>query len=146
MPVKQRRATLSGANLMIFTGQITKTDLLQQFGAIDESDSASSVNWLIVDIGYADVSDLDFATLLRLKAILGPKMVVMKARRPFDVAIVCRRPFNAPIYLTWQSLVGDDEAYPSNPMLFSDLGAACRRLGYDGPEYAELHDMCTDQR
>jgi hypothetical protein len=144
MPICQRRAALSGANLMIFSGQVTRGDLLRRFGAIDESESDSSVNWLIVDNGYADVSDLDFATLLKLKAILAPKMAVMKARRPFDVAIVCQRSFNEPIYLTWQSLVGDDAAYPSNPMLFSDLGAACRRLGYEGPQYAELSDLCAD--
>jgi hypothetical protein len=144
MPVNQRRAALSGANLMVLSGRVARDELLQKFGAIDESDAKSSVNWLVVDIGYADVSDLDFDTLLRLKAILAPKMAVMKARAPFDVAIVCRRRFNDPIYLTWQSLVGDDEDYPSDPMLFSDLEAACRRLGYEGPEYAELRDLCTE--
>ena len=143
MPVTQKRAARSGANLMIFSGRVTREELLQQFGGIDEADPASSDNWLIVDNQNTNNTDLDLAALSELKTILGPKMMVMKARRPFDVAIVCQWDFNAPIYLTWKSFVAQDEGYPSAPMFFSNLQAACSRLGYEGADYAEVFDLCT---
>src|SRR3569623_2520849 len=98
MPVTRRRAARSSANLMILSGRGTREELLGRFGAIDETQSEASDHWLIVDMGDADISDLDFDVLSQLKAILQPKMLIMKARRPFDVAIVCQRPFNEPIY------------------------------------------------
>ncbi len=143
MPVVKMRAARSGANLMIFSGRVNADELLEQFGAIDETQEESSNHWLILDLGFADISELTIDVLSRLKAILGPKMTVMKARRPFDVAIVCLRPFNDPIYLAWKTFVGDDENYPSDPLFFSDMESACRRLGYEGPEYEELRDLCA---
>jgi hypothetical protein len=146
MPVFQMRAPLSGANLMLFSGRVTKKELLLQFGAIDETQDQSSDNWLILDLGFADISDLDFDVLAKLKAILAPKMAIMKSRRPFDVAIVCVRPLNDAIYRTWLSFVGEDKTYPSNPLLFSDLSVACQRLGYGEAELRELLDLSSQVR
>ena len=146
MPIINMRAACSGANLMIFSGKVTREELLLKFASIDENSDESSNNWLILDMGFADISELDFATLSKLKAILKPKMIVMKGRRPFDVVIVCVRSFNEAIYLFWKTFVGEDESYPSNPLLFSDLGSACQRLGYESPQCAELFELCAAVR
>jgi hypothetical protein len=143
MSIHQRRAALSGANLMIFSGKITGDELLSSFGAIDERRDESSNNWLILDIFQSDISDLTFDVLSRLKEVMKPKMSVMKGRRDFNVAIVCTRPFNEPIYLTWKSFVAADENYPSDPILFPTLRSACDRLGYAEAEYQELADLCA---
>ncbi|HEV2362800.1 MAG TPA: hypothetical protein VGS12_01235 [Caulobacteraceae bacterium] len=141
MPILHRQAALSGANLMIFAGQITGKELLSKFADIDPRRPETSNDWLILDLGAADISEIDFAVLSKLKAIMKPKMTAMKARRDFAVAIVCQRPFNDPIYRTWQSLVGDDPDYPSRPLVFSDLGSACDHLGYAGAQRQEVFEL-----
>lgn len=146
MPVIKMQAPHSGANVMIFTGTIATDDLLAKFGSIDEGDDQSSNNWLILDLGTADLSELDFDTMTRLKALLAPKMAVMKARRAFDVCVVGLKPLNEPIYLSWKSLVTSDKAYPSTPLLFTDLASACDHLGYEGAERDELFSLCAAVR
>ena len=135
---------MSGANLMIFSGEVTRDELLRQFGDIDEAEAASSNHWLIVDMGHADISDLSFDVLAQLKAVMEPKMKVMKARAPFDVAIVCTTPFNKPIYQTWTSFVGGDKDYPSNPLVLASLKAACDHLGYDVRQFEEVRRLCAE--
>jgi hypothetical protein len=146
MPINQRRAELSSANLMIFSGRVAGKELLAEFGAIGEGRDDSSNNWLILDMFQADISELTFDVLARLKMIMKPKMLVMKARREFDVAIVCTRPFNEPIYLTWKSFVDADLNYPSNPQLFPNLRSACDYLGYSDAEYDELSNLLDASR
>jgi hypothetical protein len=146
MPVIKMRAARSGANLMIFSGRITTAELLGKFGEIDEREDQSSNNWLILDLGSAELSDVDYDTMTRLKTLLRPKMAVMKARRAFEVCIIGLKPLNDTIYMSWKSLVSSDETYPSIPLLFSDLESACEQLGYEGAERAELLDLCAAVR
>ena len=146
MPVIRMRAPHSGANLMIFSGRVTTAELLSKFGEVDEHEDQSSNNWLILDLGSADMSDVDFAAMNQLKTLLAPKMAVMKARRAFDVCIVGLKPLNETIFMSWTSLVSSDKTYPSTPMLFSDLESACARLGYSEAESAELAALCAAVR
>jgi hypothetical protein len=146
MPVIKMRAPRSGANLMIFSGRITAAELLGKFGEIDEHEDQSSNNWLILDLGSAELPDVDYDTMTRLKALLAPKMAVMKARRAFDVCIVGLKPLNDTIYMSWKSLVTSDKDYPSKPLLISDLKSACEHLGYEAAERAELAELCAAVR
>ena len=146
MPVIRMRAPLSGAHLMIFSGRVTEDELLGQFGAIDETLDESSHDWLTLDLGFADISELSFDVLIKLKAILAPKLAVMKARRFFEVCIVSLRPLNDPIYMAWQSFVGEDEDYPSHPLFYSDLNSMCDYLGYGEAERTELFNLCAAVR
>lgn len=146
MPIVRMRAPRSGANLMIFSGRITTAELLGKFGGIDEHDDQSSNNWLILDLGSADMSEVDFDAMTRLKTLLAPKMAVMKARRAFEVCIVGLKPLNDTVYMSWRSLVSSDETYPSIPALFSDLGAVCEHLGYEDAARAEIFELCAAVR
>ena len=146
MPIFKMRAPRSGANLVIFSGRVTTADLLAQFGDIDETKDQSSNHWLIVDLGSADLSDVDYEAMIQLKTLLAPKMAVMKARRDFEVCIIGLKPLNDAIFMSWKSLVDSDETYPSIPLLFSDLESVCDHLGYEGVERAEILDLCAALR
>ncbi len=64
---------------------------------------------LLLDLGSADLRDVNLDAMTRLKMLLAPKMATMKAERAFDVCIVGLRPLNDIIHLSRKGLVTSDK-------------------------------------
>jgi hypothetical protein len=118
-----------GVNVTVYSGKITRQELIEHYSTINAGDAASADRWISYFQPSADLSDIDIAAFAELKRITSAKLKEVYPDRPLAVAIVCDSRINEPILSVWRSYVGADAEHPSDPGLFSSLKAACDWLG-----------------
>jgi hypothetical protein len=134
-----------GVNISIYSGKITREELIRHYSAIDADDAASADRWISYFAPSADLSELDIAAMAELKRLTSAKIREVYGDRPLAVAIVCDSRINEPILSVWRSYLGADVDHPTAPGMFSSLRAACDWLGAPAARDA-IAAMIGDER
>lgn len=132
MTIRVTRFPEFGVNITVYTGAITRAELIEHYGAIDTEDAASAGRWISYFDATADLSQLDLAALCELRRLTCVKLNEVYADRTLTVAMVCKSPVNLPILRTWRSFLNAARNHPSDLILFSSLKDASDWLDLPG--------------
>lgn len=132
MTIRVTRLPEFGVNISVYSGPITRAELIEHYSAIDAEDAASADRWISYFDPTADLSQLDVAAISELRRLTSAKLYEVYGDRTLTVAIVCKSPVNRPILSTWRSYLSADRNHPSDLSLFSNLKDACDWLDLSG--------------
>lgn len=132
MTIRVTRLPEFGVNISVYSGPITRAELIEHYGAIDAADAASAHRWISYFDPTADLSQLDLAAMCELRRLTAAKLCEVYGSRTLTVAIVCKSPPNQSILSVWRNFLGSDRAHPSELRLFSSLRDACDWLDLPG--------------
>ena len=132
MTIRVTRFPEFRVNVSVYSGPVTRAELMEHYGSLDGEDAASADRWVSYFDPTADLSQLDVAALCELRRLTCLKLNEIYGDRTLTVAIVCKSPVNLPILRTWRNFLSADRTHPSELSLFSSLKDACDWLDLPG--------------
>lgn len=132
MTIRVTRLPEFGVNISVYSGPITRAELIEHYGAINAADAASADRWISYFGPTADLSELDVAAMCELRRLTAAKLSEVYGARTLTVAIVCKSPGNHAILNVWRSFLSADRGHPSQLHLFPSLKDACDWLELPG--------------
>jgi hypothetical protein len=121
-----------GVNMSVYSGPITRAELIEHYSTIDAEDAACAERWISYFDRTADLSQLDVAAIGELRRLTAAKLRGVYGDRILTVAIVCKSRVNEPILAVWRNYLAADTSHPSNVHLFLSLKEACDWLDLPG--------------
>jgi hypothetical protein len=114
-----------GVNMSVYSGPVSRAELVAHYGSIDVEDAASGDRWISYFDSTADLSQLDVAAIGELRRLTATTLAQAYRGRTLRVAIVCKSAVNGPVLSTWRSYLAADPSHPSDLRLFWSLKDAC---------------------
>ena len=125
MTIRVTRLPEFGVNISVYSGPVTRAELVAHYGSIDAEDAASGDRWISYFDSTADLSELDVAAIGELRRLTSVMLTEVYKGRTLRVAIVCKSAVNGPVLSTWRNYLAADHDHPSDLRLFWSLRDAC---------------------
>jgi hypothetical protein len=146
LTIRVARSAEFGVNVTVYSGKITREELMAHYQAISAEDAACANRWISYFAPTADLSDIDIAAFAELRRVTNIKLHEVYGDRRLAVAIVCDSRVNEPILSVWRSYIVRDREHPADPGLFSSLKAACDWLELSDAGREEVLKMIGHDR
>lgn len=132
-------------NLILFTGPISRSDILRFYGEIDAADPANEPRWITHVSEDADFSGLPVDAFPQLKQILLPKLKRLLQNPDYRDAIVCNSEQCEMVANFWRNYVERELDYISPPETFTNLKDACDWLDLPNAGCEEVAETVRGQ-
>jgi hypothetical protein len=123
-------------NLSIYSGHISRQDLLDYYSEVDANNPALDAPHITYLAPDTDLTRLDLTAFVQLKQTLAPKVKVLAQCPAFRCVAVCSTEQCEMIVRFWRAYLMRDPTYPSPPAFFRDLQDACGWLKLPASAYA----------
>lgn len=127
MGIRVKRLPELGLTLNVWSGAITREDLIDHYGSLTPADGGRRIAFLDPTV---DLSSVGVAAIPELKRVVTSKFKEIYGDRPVLSAMVCGAGPNRPLLDFWLRYTGGEgEASMSGPLVFESMQAACDWLG-----------------
>jgi hypothetical protein len=115
-----------GVTLNVFAGALTPDSVMQFVDSLEPTGWTRWVNYLDPTL---DLSEMDIAHIPVIRRALAARLIALHGEAHLQSALVSANPVNELFLRFWPSYVGRYVDYPTDPVAFPALDAACDWLG-----------------